>query len=276
MAEKKKIGIIGAMAMETKPWRLHWSTGRQRRFPVSLSIRGSSAASPAWWPPKRCGQGKRSCLRPDNDLKYAPSLVGEHRRSRRCGPEIRIGGSGGGQRLRAARYGYHGPGRKAGRDFRSGRPGLSFPVTSAASVLAEAAKALYGHVHRGIVATGDLFVADPEKKQEIGRLFLPPKRLRWRGQHRPGLLQNGVPLRGSPGNLGQCRTTAAGEFLWSLPYGVRKSAALLQKATGAFPEGGAVHPPAPVKAVAGFFCKNLEGKVCYGVSEIWRHHRAAA
>ncbi len=173
MAEKKKIGIIGAMAMEMKPLAAALEHRKTEEIFRIAFHQGELCGVPCVVAQSGVGQGKRSCLRPDNDLEICPIVGGEHRRSRRCGPGNPHRGSGGGQRLRAARYGYHGPGRKAGRDFRSGRPGLSFPVTSGPPPCwRKRQKRFYGHVHRGIVATGDLFVADPEKKQEIGRLFL--------------------------------------------------------------------------------------------------------
>ncbi len=237
MAEKKKSALSALWRWRQKPWRPHWSTGGQRRFPVSLSIRGALGRPPAW---AQSGVGKvnAAVCAQTMILKYAPSLVVNTGAAGGVGPEIRIG-----DLVVASACVQHDMdttalGEKAGRDLRSGEGfGLNSPDRQAASVLAEAAKALYGHVHRGIVATGDLFVADPEKNREIGRLFSAKATEMEGGSIAQVCYRNGVPCAVLRAISDNADNSGKVNFLEFARMASKKCGSAAESYTGAFLEG---------------------------------------
>lgn len=231
MAEKKKIGIIGAMAMETETLAAALEHRRTEEISGIAFHQGELWGVPCVVAQSGVGKVNAAVCAQTMILKYAPSLVVNTGAAGGVGPEIRIG-----DLVVASACVQHDMdttalGEKRGEISVPGGARIEFPCDQrAASVLAEAAKALYGHVHRGIVATGDLFVADPEKNREIGRLFSAKATEMEGGSIAQVCYRNGVPCAVLRAISDNADDSGKVNFLEFARMASEKSAALLQKA----------------------------------------------
>lgn len=174
--EAKPIGIIGAMAVEVKSLIAQLEGDRQKQIAGLVFHRGRLSGVDCVI--AQCGPGKvnSAVCAQIMILEYQPRLV------------INVGVAGGvgvgiGDLVVASACVQH--------DFDTTAMGdplatlfichgddvdeeeiVELPASgSAAAVLLEEAKGIYGGAHSGVVATGDSFVADPEKNRWLNQTF---------------------------------------------------------------------------------------------------------
>lgn len=231
MAEKKKIGIIGAMAMETEALVAALEHRETERISGIDFYQGELCGVPCVVAQSGVGKVNAAVCAQTMILKYAPSLVVNTGAAGGVGPEIRIG-----DLVVASACVQHDMdttalGEEPGSLSIAGEMLVEIPCDgAAASVLEEAARSLYGHVHRGVVATGDLFVADPEKNREIGRVFSAKATEMEGGSIAQVCCMNQVPCAVLRAISDNADDSGKVNFLEFARMASEKSAALLQKA----------------------------------------------
>lgn len=175
MENKKPIAIIGAMAVEVQALIAQMEGAVQEQASGMAFHVGILSGVPCVV--AQCGEGKVNAAVCTQTviLKYAPRLV------------INVGVAGGvdvaiGDLVIASACVQHdfdvtAMGYPLGNLFlypEGGEPEqrIELPADEAAgAVLLEEAKAIYGGAHRGVVATGDIFVADKEKNRWLSEKF---------------------------------------------------------------------------------------------------------
>lgn len=175
MESKKAIAIIGAMEEEVQALIAQMEEAVQERASGMVLHLGTLSGVPVV--AVQCGEGKvnAAICAQTVILKYAPRLV------------INVGVAGGvdaaiGDLVIASACVQHdfdatAMGYPLGNLFLYPEEGgpeqrIELPADEAASaVLLEEAQAIYGGAHRGVVATGDVFVADKEKNRWLSEKF---------------------------------------------------------------------------------------------------------
>lgn len=175
MESKKPIAIIGAMAVEVQALIAQLEGAVQERASGMVFHKGALSGVPCVV--ARCGEGKvnAALCAQTMIMKYAPRLV------------INVGVAGGvevdiGDLVIASACVQHdfdctAMGYSLGNLFlypEGGEPEqrIELPADeAAAAVLLEEARAIYGGAHLGVVATGDVFVADKEKNRWLSGTF---------------------------------------------------------------------------------------------------------